>query len=58
MTPALKKIKKAIEYRGIKITVLAVRIGVSRQHLEAVLRGKYPLSQKFKEKLEIFLDIK
>jgi antitoxin component HigA of HigAB toxin-antitoxin module len=53
----LDKIKKCVEERGLKRTVLAKQIGVSQQYISCILLKQRPLTDKMRKKFAKVLEI-
>lgn len=50
-------VDRAMAERGLSVTAMALRLGVSRKHLSNILGGKVPLGEGLAERLALALDL-
>ena len=52
----INKLKKLIKVNGLKQSFIAERIGISKGHLNKVLKGTHPLTNELSDKLDLFVE--
>lgn len=50
-------VERAMQERGLTVTGLALRLGVSRKHLSNILGARVPLGEDLAERLAVALDL-